>query len=188
MKRGSRLLMSPKHEIRRQLIEKRLDISPHRRNIARKEILEKLLPRLSNFSYILSFASKEEEIDLWPLNRILAKERRLFLTRIIKREKLSAFHVADIDQDLEESGRWKIKEPIPERCSPIDSKQLDCILVPGLGFDKHCHRLGYGLGHYDRLLSSLNCCTYGIGFKEQLLSAPLPIEPHDISLTEIILF
>ena len=43
----------------------------------------------------------------------------------------------------------------------IDSSCLSClksvvydfIIIPGLVFDKICHRLGYGYGHYDYFLS-----------------------------------
>lgn len=179
--------MNPKHELRRQLIERRLQISPHRRNEARTLAVEQLLPKLEGFDRILSFASKEEEIDLWPLNEALAKEKRLCLTRV-EEEHLSIFQVTDIELDLAETGRWKLKEPIPTRCKPIDHKKIHCVLVPGLGFDRHHHRIGYGMGHFDRFLSQVSCPTYGVGFKEQLLETSLPVEKHDISLSKVFLF
>lgn len=179
--------MNPKHELRRQLIERRLQISPLRRNEARTFVVEQLLPKLEGFDCILSFASKEEEIDLWPLNEILAKEKRLYLTRV-EEESLSIFQVTDIELDLAETGRWKLKEPIPTRCKPISPEEVHCVLVPGLGFDAEHHRIGYGMGHFDRFLPQVSCPTYGVGFQEQFLETALPIEKHDISLTKIFLF
>jgi len=179
--------MNRKHELRRLLIERRLDISPKRRNEAREQLLQKLLPRLESFNHVLSFASKEEEIDLWPLNAELAKEKRLFLTKVVD-SVLIPFQVMDLDKDLEETGRWKIKEPISDRCITLDIKKIDCVLVPGLGFDKHHHRIGYGMGHFDRFLSGISCQTYGIGFKEQFMTDPIPIEAHDVPLTEVFVF
>ena len=179
--------MNRKHELRRLLIERRLAISSHRRNEARKGVLQELLPQLDAFQSILSFASKEEEIDLWPLNAHLAKEKRLHLTKVIH-ATLIPFHVADLALDLEETRRWRLKEPVPARCQASQIEKIDCILVPGLGFDKHHHRLGYGLGHFDRFLASVSCPTYGIGFKEQFLQEPIPIESHDVPLKEIYLF
>ena len=179
--------MNPKLELRRQLIERRLEISPHRRNEARVEVIKKLLPKLHEFRCILSFASKKEEIDLWPLNKALAKDKKLCLTKV-EGERLSIFQVIDIELDLVESGRWQLKEPISSRCSPIDPKELDCVLVPGLGFDKCHHRIGYGMGHFDRFLPQVSCPIYGIGFREQFLETPIPVEKHDISLTEVFYF
>ncbi|WP_420421750.1 5-formyltetrahydrofolate cyclo-ligase [Simkania sp.] len=179
--------MNLKHELRRKLIERRLEISPHRRNEAREEVMKKLLPLLEGFKRILSFASKEEEIDLWPLNELLAKDKKLCLTKV-EEERLSIFQVSDIELDLAETGRWQLKEPIPSRCSPITPKEIDCALVPGLGFDKQHHRIGYGMGHFDRFLLQVSCPTYGVGFREQLLESSIPAEEHDISLTKVFYF
>jgi 5,10-methenyltetrahydrofolate synthetase len=66
---------------------------------------------------------------------------------------------------------------------PITDKVLyDCIIVPTLGFDARLHRLGYGGGYYDRLLSDqpqalkLGAC-FELGHADEL-----PNEPHDIAL------
>ena len=179
--------MNPKLELRRQLIERRLQISPQRRNAARAAMMEQLLPKLEGFKRILSFASKDEEIDLWPLNEALAQEKRLFLTKV-ENESLSIFQVIDLELDLAETGRWKLKEPIPSRCKKVVPNEIDCVLVPGLGFDAECHRIGYGMGHFDRFLPQVSCPTYGVGFQEQRLETPLPVEKHDISLTKVFYF
>lgn len=179
--------MNHKHKLRRLLIERRLSISSFRRYEARESILCDFFPKLKSFIRILSFASKTEEIDLWPLNELLLHENRLCLTKMID-SKLQPFLISDLELDLEETGKWKLKEPITTRCLPVQITKIDCILVPGLGFDKNHHRIGYGMGHFDRLLARVSCPTYGIGFKEQLLDELIPIEPHDIPLQEIFLF
>lgn len=179
--------MSRKHKLRRLLIEKRLAISYRRRAEARKQLFEDLLKQLAPFKRILSFASKKEEIDLWPLNETLGKEKRLYLPKLID-SKLQAFQVIDLEHDLEYIPKWKLKEPILSRCKILQTAQIECALIPGLGFDQNRHRLGYGMGHFDRFLVHLCCPTYGIGFKEQFLEEPIPFEPHDIPLKEIFLF
>ena len=103
-------------------------------------------------------------------------------------ESLIPLKVEDFESDLQETTSLKVKEPLPEKCKVVPLDQIDCILVPGLGFDKQRHRIGYGLGHFDRFLSKLSCPFLGIGFKEQLVNDPLPVEEHDISLTEVFLF
>ncbi len=62
---------------------------------------------------------------------------------------------------------------------------LDVILVPGLAFDHEGNRLGYGKGHYDRLLKSLSGLKIGLAFKEQILDE-LPHATHDVPMDIII--
>jgi 5-formyltetrahydrofolate cyclo-ligase len=88
---------------------------------------------------------------------------------------------------------WGLFEPDPFRCPLTDLKNIDCILIPGLGFDRDRHRIGYGKGHYDQLLAqfmkhSFFPMTIGIGFKEQFCQCGLPHETHDVQLDELKLF
>ena len=61
---------------------------------------------------------------------------------------------------------------------PID--QIDLLVVPGVGFDRQCNRLGQGGGFYDRFLArpELHAATAGIAFAEQIVDN-LPIQPND---------
>ena len=180
--------MSFKGEIRRKFIEKRHNLSKERRKEASLAAMEKLLERLSDYFHILSFASKEEEINLLPLNETLAKKGRLLLPRLISEVKIAPFQVKELSQELILHPKWKVFEPNPERCTKVSLEKVDCIIVPGVAFDRGNGRLGYGKGHYDRFLAKVSCLLIGVGFKEQLLKNPFPHEKHDISLTEIFLF
>jgi 5,10-methenyltetrahydrofolate synthetase len=66
----------------------------------------------------------------------------------------------------------------------------DCIIVPLLGFDEECYRLGYGKGHYDRFLAEVlahipSIQTIGLGYECQRVERVIT-EPHDILLSTII--
>ena len=72
--------------------------------------------------------------------------------------------------------------PEPVGGEEVNPKPTDLMLLPGLAFGlKNGARLGYGGGYYDRYLASLKerpiCC--GIGYEEQILFDPIPVEPHD---------
>jgi 5-formyltetrahydrofolate cyclo-ligase len=71
--------------------------------------------------------------------------------------------------------------------TPLPPEQLALLVVPGLGFDAHGHRLGYGAGYYDRYLLRLAPGTslWGAAFNEQLHDL-LPTEGHDMPLTGVI--
>ncbi len=64
----------------------------------------------------------------------------------------------------------------------------EVVVLPGLGFSRDFHRLGYGKGHYDRALRSLAASsplTVGVGYSFQLVDR-LPAEDHDEPLDAIV--
>lgn len=65
----------------------------------------------------------------------------------------------------------------------------DTLIVPLVGFDAACNRLGYGGGFYDRTLARLAAASpvraLGFAFAAQELP-PLPLEPTDIPLDAIV--
>lgn len=64
----------------------------------------------------------------------------------------------------------------------------DIILLPLLLCDKYGNRIGYGAGHYDRYIASLNHkpILIGVCFDEQIYDGTIPHEPHDVPLDLII--
>jgi 5-formyltetrahydrofolate cyclo-ligase len=65
----------------------------------------------------------------------------------------------------------------------------DTLIVPLVGFDNACNRLGYGGGFYDRTLARLmaRAPTRAIGFAFAAQELPpLPVEPTDIPLDCIV--
>lgn len=81
-----------------------------------------------------------------------------------------------------ERGVWDI--PIP---SIRDVVAPDALLVPLLGFDGACYRLGYGGGYYDRTLaaSAPRPFCIGIGYEHLRLDSIRP-QPHDIPMDAIV--
>lgn len=63
------------------------------------------------------------------------------------------------------------------------------MLVPLAAFDRDCHRLGYGKGHYDTAIARLAAAgpltTIGIAFAAQEIAA-VPREGHDRQLDVIV--
>jgi 5-formyltetrahydrofolate cyclo-ligase len=182
---------SSKKIMRLLLKEKRNALPLERRKEARIAVVSTLLPLLRPYKAILSFHSLFDEIDLTSLNQHLAEEGKLHLPKVDD-DIMQVYCVKDPRQGLIE-GKYKLQEPDPYKCLFIDVKNIDCILVPGLGFDKHHRRMGYGKGHYDRLLAQLHQLsifpkTIGVGFKEQYCDDDLPHEPHDVPLDEVKLF
>ncbi|MDB5649757.1 MAG: 5-formyltetrahydrofolate cyclo-ligase [Hyphomicrobiales bacterium] len=60
------------------------------------------------------------------------------------------------------------------------------LLVPLAAFDRRCHRIGYGRGHYDRTFALLGPVrTIGIAFAVQEIG-DIPDEPHDHPLDFVV--
>lgn len=67
-----------------------------------------------------------------------------------------------------------------------DTIRYDCIIVPMLGFDARLHRIGYGGGYYDRLLSQQPAALkIGVCFETTKLDRIEP-DTHDIALDMIV--
>jgi 5-formyltetrahydrofolate cyclo-ligase len=96
------------------------------------------------------------------------QNHRLILSRLL-----------DYDADLA-PGVWGIPEPRPEALRPVDAKEVDLVIVPGVAFDMEGNRLGYGGGYYDRLFPTLKKATplVALAFACQLV-ATVPTEEFD---------
>jgi 5-formyltetrahydrofolate cyclo-ligase len=64
----------------------------------------------------------------------------------------------------------------------VDPTGVGVVLVPGLAFDPHGNRLGWGKGYYDRLLPTLAQATkVGVTLERRLVEE-IPVEPHDVPM------
>lgn len=131
--------------------------------------------------WVLFFAPLPEELDVWPLLAMaLSTAKRVALLRYVAKTKTyETCQILDPRLDLQ-VGHFGVREP-HSRCAPLPSIRLDLILVPGVAFDLHGHRLGRGKGYYDQLLKGLSGTTCGVAFDRQIVGE-VPVEPHDVRL------
>jgi len=84
-------------------------------------------------------------------------------------------------------GMWGILEPPKQRWGELGKEvapeQLDCVMVPGVAFDRNGGRLGNGAGYYDRLLKSVraDAVLIGVCFESQLV-AQVAMDAHDVAM------
>ncbi len=134
---------------------------------------------------VLFYASLPGELDVWPLAiEALQAGKRIALPRF--NSALGTYLPALITEPQHDIvvGKLGIREPGPA-CNPVPGDEIDLVLVPGVAFDVHGHRLGRGKGHYDRMLRTLGGVKCGVAFDQQLVK-DLPVEPHDYKLDCIV--
>jgi 5-formyltetrahydrofolate cyclo-ligase len=145
-------------------------------------------PRYQQARCVLAYMSFRSELSTRTfLQRVIEEHRILVLPRINKLHRvLDLFCVADLDSDLI-AGPWGIREPDPTRCPAFDPLQVDFVLTPGVAFDTHCDRLGYGAGFYDRLLSAVSPQAFKLAaaFDLQIVDR-VPLESHDLPVDKVI--
>lgn len=74
-----------------------------------------------------------------------------------------------------------VREPVGGKPIPLDL--IDLVVVPGLGFSTNGHRIGRGMGFYDRFLAQADFLgtSCGLAFEEQVVPE-LPVLDHDVPL------
>jgi 5-formyltetrahydrofolate cyclo-ligase len=79
-------------------------------------------------------------------------------------------------------GPHGILEP-SETHTIVSPAEIDCVLVPGVGFDASGGRLGFGQGYYDRFLSQLPSTASYVGLAFHIQMVPwVPRLWHDVRM------
>lgn len=85
------------------------------------------------------------------------------------------------------AGRWGILEPVSPDWAG-DEEAIDCMVVPGVAFDRDGGRLGHGGGYYDRM--AVEPCVkgawkVGLAFDFQVFDR-VPRVAHDVPMDAVV--
>jgi 5-formyltetrahydrofolate cyclo-ligase len=128
---------------------------------------------------ILAFFSFKQEPDLSPL---FSLDKNWGFSRCVGNDLIWHSWSTVTELPLQKNG-FGILEPHPDT-QRLDPETVDLVLVPAVACDRQGHRLGYGGGFYDRMLSSqvwANKPTLGVVFEFSWLDS-LPSDPWDMPL------
>lgn len=102
--------------------------------------------------------------------------------------QMEAVVITDLIHDLS-PGYLGIPEPLPSvaRDRILLPASIDVAVIPGVVFDRCGHRLGYGMGFYDRFLAlaAPQAIRIGLAFSCQLVDR-IPVQPHDVPMDMVL--
>ena len=138
---------------------------------------------------LASYLALPNELDLADFHRFWwSLKRSLWLPRVSGPGTLTWHAFTDEHSVVHGTtlGSYGIREPDPVRIRAQSLPLGATVLVPGLAFTRDGRRLGQGKGFYDRVLSTHQGHTIGIGYRCQL-AEHLPTETHDQSVAMVVL-
>ena len=141
---------------------------------------------------ILTYVDYQSEVMTSPLiKRALLEGKKVYCPKVSGND-MDFYRISSLN-DLKE-GYKGIREPdIVELFIGMQKNQSDkkiFVIMPGVAFDKDCHRIGYGKGFYDRFMTQMSetgarFYKIGLAYECQLVDK-VPYETHDISLDIIV--
>lgn len=162
-----------------------------RRQLPISAISEQICQRILGFEGFLSapriffYYPINHELDLRPLVH-LCPNKEWFLPVVRPEQKMHFASCSDLSHL--EPGPYGIAEPktqddINYSVFPPDIRSDDCLIMPGLLFDRQGFRLGYGKGYFDRFIQAIGqakkrCLLLG-AVPADLLVDNLPRDPWD---------
>ena len=173
--------------MRKTVISSRDALSIETRKAKDESILRRLLtlPEFTKAGTILFYASFRSEVDTMQLLRqSLLEGKTVVLPRVDTSSTSLVLYSIRSMEDLA-PGCYGILEPAVNEDRNVHDVSIDLMIVPGVAFDEHCNRLGYGKGYYDRLLFLKKAPAVALAYEEQILDS-IPADAHDIKMDKVI--
>ncbi|MSR11120.1 MAG: 5-formyltetrahydrofolate cyclo-ligase [Gammaproteobacteria bacterium] len=179
--------------LRDSLRQARQALTPKLQNQANQAVCD-LLQQQDFFraaEHIAFYQAFDGEIDPKPLLDLALSQGKHCYLPIIAAGNPDMLSFAPFDKNtILVKNNWGIPEPL-QPTELVPPTHFDLVLVPLVGFDQNCFRLGMGKGFYDRTFSfkifnrSSNPLLIGLAHANQLLDA-FPTQSWDVRLDAVI--
>ncbi|SCG81760.1 5-formyltetrahydrofolate cyclo-ligase [Proteiniborus sp. DW1] len=179
-----------KEDIRKEMTSLRNDLTKEYVNYLSQKIISTLLklPIFKDSQNIMLYLSFGNEVDTFRLIEVCKEQGKKIIVPFCVKEgrQIVPTEIKNVEEDLVRT-KFGYLQPKKELVRPVNTQEIDLILLPGLAFDRGCYRVSYGGGYYDRFLGKLNFTvpTIGLIYDFQLIDLA-PIENHDIPVDYVI--
>jgi 5-formyltetrahydrofolate cyclo-ligase len=186
--------MTDKQALRLHLKRTRAALSPRQRSEAAAAAVLRVLrmPQFRRADRIAAFCGSNGELDPLPLLQHAADlKRQCFLPVLHPFRPGRLWFTRWRPGDRLVRNRFGIPEPLIGPDKLVAARRLDLVIVPLLGFDDECHRLGMGGGFYDRSFAFVRRLKrarrpFLLGFAHDSQKVDhLQVQPWDIRLDAV---
>lgn len=141
------------------------------------------LPEWKKAQTVFIYVSTRYEASTKQLIKDFIKKKSIIVPKThLKYQTLTLHHIQSLQETTQ--GNYAIYEPHPS-VPMIAPSAIDLALVPGIAFDKNGHRIGYGKGYYDGLMTQLKCPKFALAYELQIVDN-IPAQKHDIPVDGIL--
>ena len=180
-------------DLRSSLRQDRRNLTPEQQEAAAQALFDLIRDQdfFRDAQHIAFYKAVDGEIDPRLLLELALQEGKTCYLPVITKENPDLVSFAPYDDSiLLSENQWGIAEPPPPEAI-IAPTLFDLVLVPLVGFDENCFRLGMGKGFYDRTFSfkifnrSSRPSLFGLAHECQFVE-PFPILSWDVRLDAVI--
>lgn len=181
--------MQKKRAIRQQIENQRKQLTKDQVNSLSHAIIENLksLYEFQNSRTIHCYVAWRHEVNTHDLIVEMLSQGRWVVVPVVDLQNHTLIHSEIKSFDELKPGAFGILEPPKELLRPVDIAEIELILVPGVAFDLHGNRIGYGGGYYDAFLRQSRAIKIGLAYEFQIVDE-LPTtdgdEKVDLVVTE----
>ena len=169
--------MVEKKQKRRELLEIRNSIPEQERAEKSRLIFMQLkeLPEWKNAEVVFTYVSFGSEVDtILLIEECFKAGKKVAVPKVLDKTKMEFYYITSLEEL--QAGKWGILEPEEVEENKADvfkvkAQTKPLMIMPGVGFDREGHRLGYGGGYYDRYLEKYGVERFwkvGVAFEEQI--------------------
>lgn len=174
-------------QLRQSLRDQRKKLSVEIVSASSEAVAKKIiaLPEFLNSKHIALYFSNENEIDPAEIAHYAQQKDKKIYFPVFEKKQLFFYPV---DQDTQYTkNQFNILEPIHSKKDFFPTEKIDLFFIPLVAFDESCHRIGRGLGCYDRVLVSKqkNATLIALAYEFQKVDCIIP-ESWDVLMDKIV--
>jgi 5-formyltetrahydrofolate cyclo-ligase len=144
-------------------------------------------PEFQAARVVMLYLSTPQEVDTAPLALKCWQAGKTVVVPKVSwdQRRMLPVEIHSLTNGISTPNAYNIREPLAGKPIPLDL--IDLVVVPGVGFTPAGHRIGRGMGFYDRFLaqpefSGVSC---GLAFTEQMVQ-DVAVLDHDVPVSMLV--